>query len=122
MANDNHPETKNPAQSSLEYIPNPLGTYTMARNQVYQRCQSESAKVSRLEDTTWPEILQSVPHQNHSFHGIDYSTSLIDDQIYSNAADSFPSPEESLLRLPHWASGISIMGGMGYPNFLEEVL
>lgn len=120
--NSNHPETRNPAQFSLEYILNPLGTYPMARKQVYQRRQSESTQVTPSEDTARPEIPQSVPHQSHSSHGINYSTSLLDGYLYSNAADSLPSPEEGFLHLPDWASGISIMGGMGYPNLLEEFL
>lgn len=121
IANDNDPSTKNSVQFSLEYILNPLGTYPMARKEVYQRHQSELIQPPQREDITRADIPQSIPRQSYS-HGVTYSTGLLDDQIYSNAADSLPSPEEGFLQLPDWASGISIMSGMGYPNFLEEFL
>lgn len=125
-ANNDNPETRNSVQFSLEYILNPLGTYPMARKQIYQRHQPELTRITQSEDITRPEISQSAAHQSHSFHGteysINYSSGLLDSQLYSDAADSLPSPEEGFLQLPDWASGISIMGGMGYPNFLEEYI
>lgn len=118
LANNDNPETKNPTQFSLEYILNPLGTYPMARKQVYQRHQLESA-----QDTHYtPEVPESVAHQRYVSMNFTNNSSLSDGQLYSSAADSLPSPEEGLIFLPDWASGISIMGGMGYPNFLEEFL
>jgi hypothetical protein len=123
VVNYDNPETKNPAQFSLEYILNPLGTYPMARKQVYQRRHSESTQVAQSKDATTPEISQSVPQQSHFSNSMSYNTNLFPGHLYSsNAADSLPSPEEGFLQLPDWASGISIMGGMGYPNFLEEFL
>jgi hypothetical protein len=119
MVNDNITETKNSDQFSLEYILNPLGTYPMARKQVYQRRQSESAQDTQSEENASPRVAQYVPHQYHPGDINTHNSA----QLYSfNAADSLPSPVEGFLHLPDWASGISIMGGMGYPNFLEEFL
>ncbi|EED18693.1 conserved hypothetical protein [Talaromyces stipitatus ATCC 10500] len=119
---DRNMEPKNPAQFSLEYILNPLGTYPMARKQVYERHQSESTQDRQSEIST-PEIQQLMPHQRPFLSRITDDLSLSNNRFYSsNAVYSLPSPEEGLLPLPDWASGISIMGGMGYPNFLEEFL
>ncbi|KAH8697791.1 hypothetical protein BGW36DRAFT_427739 [Talaromyces proteolyticus] len=95
--------TPNTSQFSLEYILNPLGTYPMARKQVYDRHPSESS-----DETTSAEP------------GLGRSTTFSSPELQSPGADSLSSHEDSFYPIPDWGSEIPIMDGMGYPTFLEQ--
>ncbi|KFZ24801.1 hypothetical protein V502_00723 [Pseudogymnoascus sp. VKM F-4520 (FW-2644)] len=94
----------NPPQFSLEYILNPLGTYPMARKQVYDRQKPE---VSGTEELAASGL-------------VDLSNPGLPSAEVANT-DSFLNPDDIFLgHMFNWVSEIPIMDGMGYPTFLEQ--